>query len=76
MNDEFCIKKINDMMMRSTKPTFRSLDLIDNERGRERDFSIDSMIEILLRIIERGEGKENTGPRESIKILYNVHRIK
>jgi len=36
-NDEFYIKKINDMMMRSTKPTFNSLDIIDNERNRIED---------------------------------------
>jgi len=32
-NDEFYIKKINDMMMRSTKPTLKSLDIIDNEKS-------------------------------------------
>ncbi len=34
-NDEFYIKKINDMMMRSTKPTFKSLYIIDNEKSRK-----------------------------------------
>ncbi len=33
-NDEFYIKKINDMMMRSTKPTFKPLYIIDNESSR------------------------------------------